>query len=325
MSKPALGVPTFVGFLKEEASGTKIALGASGHFLDLISESFNYKAEMLNMETIIGSREMNKGHSIISHHDARGSCVFRPRADYTEELLELLLGLETVNTWSANDGSVPMETATFEISKGGTNEVRLIGMQPNTAKFSSTANQPLICDMAFLGRTGERDPGDLTDLTAIDGYAEWKDGTPFMHGDLAIDATGHAFLGGATGPECRSIEFTIDNGMGEDDFVNSLTRTFVAEGEFKVNGSMEIAYNSVSKAFWTDQIAANKINFTMTYTDGENNTLVFAFCVKLEGELPSISDKGPQWLTLNFFGVADTDDITPTDASGITATLTLAV
>lgn len=304
MSKPALGIVTNVGFKKEGTPGDKESL-AGGKWLDLVSESLNYKPVLHKAESLTGDRQPQAELAFVSHHDGGGGVIFRPRFDHFGEVLEVIFGILDSGTYKPIVNNVELPMFTVECDKAGMNDVRLIGTKVNTAKFSSAGNQPLLIDLAILSQSGERDSGDFQAVS----HTAWLAQKPFMHGNLAFDATAHAFLGGATGPQPRSIEFTVNNNLegGDDVYANSVNRSFIPEGLFTVEGTMEIPYNTTSKAFWTALVAATKCKFTLTYSDG-TNTVAFAFVVKFDGELPGIADRMPQWLTLPFHGVYDATD-----------------
>lgn len=305
MSKPVLGIASNVGFKLEGTPGDKESL-TGGNWLDLVSETLNYKPVMATEETLTGSRQAQAELHFLSHNDGGGTVICRPRHDHIAVLLNQIFGDVDSGTYRPILTNTELPTMTVECGKAGMNDVRLIGVKVNTAKFSSSANQPLMLELALLAMSGERDQGDLETVV----HTAWLAQKPYMHGNITMDATAHAFLGGATGPDPRALEFTINNNLegGDDSYANSTDRKFIPEGVFTLEGSMEIPYNTVTKAFWATLVAVTKVKFTVVYSDG-TNTITFAFVVKLDGELPGIADRQAQWITMPFHGVADATDV----------------
>lgn len=305
MTNPVQGINTCVAFKKESPAGQKISV-AGGSFLDLVSEESDYKPVHFIGDSIIGNRQQQAILEIVSHHDARASFNFRMRAAYTEEVLAAIFGDLNTGVHSPQLlNTEDLESATFEILKAGTNELILIGCKVNTATFKSSANQPLTCQLDILGLSGERDTGNLTGAD----YTGWATQQMFLHGDMTLDATAHAWLGGASGPEVKEIEFTLNNNLddGEGSFTNSTVRKILPVGMFELTGQIVIPYNATSKAMVASIVAAEKVKWGISYSDGTAQ-LDFDFVTKFEGNVPNISGPENVWLTLPFHGVVDTTD-----------------
>ena len=297
--------------IKEDPQGEQESL-SGGKWFDLVSESLNYKPIIHKAEGLTGNRQAPAELEFLSHSDGGGSFVIRPRFDHCAELLELIFTAVDVGVYKPIVSNTELTMFTLECDKAGMNNLVLIGCKVNTAKFSSAANQPLMLELAILSLSGLRDQS-----LEAESNAAWLLQKPFMHGNMSFDATAHAFLGAATGPQPRNFEFTVNNNLegGDDSYANSTDRSFIAEGLFSVEGSMEVPYNTTSKAFWAAMLGATKCKFAVEYSDG-TNTITFAFVVKFDGELPSIAGRAPLWLTLPFHGVYDA-----TDPLMLTATL----
>ncbi len=297
MSKPVLGLATVLGFGKESSAGDEVP---ANEWLDLVSESLDLRPVLFEGPELFGNRQTRAETKFLSHNDGGGSLVCRPRPDHMNDLLELILG-KSDTEWVPLVDNVELPTASFEVDKGGQNTLTLLGCKVNTAKFSSVANQPLLLELAIVAMSGVRD-GALQAETL-----SWIATVPYMHSSLVMDATGFAYLGGATGPEIRSVEFTLNNNLDVEGFCNSTDRQVIPEGVFGLTGSLEIPYNSVSKAYWAAMVSATKVKFTLAYTSG-SSTVTFTFVVKMDSELLGISGPEPQWVTINFVGVMDAAD-----------------
>lgn len=302
MSKPIIGISASVGFKVEAVPGTPISL-TGGQWLDIVSESLDYKPVLHSIDPAVGNRQKNADFEFISHHDGGGTVATRVYNAYADELMYLIFGELSGGYYQPILNNTELPTSTWEVDKAGANNLRLAGVKINTASFKSETNNPLELTLELLSMSGARDPGDLQ---AMD-ISGWRSTIPFIHNLMSFDATGHAFLGGADGPECRAIEFTINNNLDPEGWTNSQTRKIIPEGLFGVEGNMEIPYNSTTKGFWAEMVAASKVKFSIEYSNGANS-LVFDFVVKLDGDLPGISGTEAMWLTLNFHGVADAVD-----------------
>jgi hypothetical protein len=158
--------------------------------------------------------------------------------------------------------------------------------------------------------SGERDVGDL----AVPVYTGWMTKGMFMHGDMVIDTTDVPFLGGATPVPIRSIEFALNNNLDDSEagFTNSTTRKIIPVGMFEVTGNMVVPYNTVTAGLIGSLVGSDKAKWGISYSDGVeigDYQLDFDFVTKFEGDLPAIASTDNQWLTLNFHGVVDVDDI----------------
>ncbi len=297
MSKPVLGLTTVLGFGKETVAGDEVA---ADEWLDLVSEDLDLQPMMFDGPELFGDRQKRAEMKFLSHNDGGGSLVCRPRSDHMNGLLELILGAQNIQ-WNPITDNAELPTASFEVDKGGQNTLTLTGCKVNTAKFSSSANQPLLLELALVSMGGVRDGVLATETLA------WITGTPYMHSSLVMDATGFAYLGGATGPEIRSIEFTVNNNLDVEGYCNSTNRKIIPEGVFGLTGSMEIPYNAVSKAYWAAMVAATKVKFTVAYTS-VGSTVTFYFVVKMDSRLLGIAGPETQWVTIDFVGVIDASD-----------------
>ncbi len=306
MGNPLLGVNTSVAFKLESSPGTRESITGgdiSDEFLDTVSESLNYKPVSLRLPALANDRQSHGDFEFVSHNDGGGNLVCRPRHAHIDELLKIILGKLTTGVYTPDVDGTDLPKFTVECKKSGQIEVVLVGSKVNTATFKSTQNGPLELDMVVVASSGERNPGDLTTSNFVKMASE----TPYMHGGLALSSS-EAWLGAGTPEPVRSIEFTLNNNLDTEAFCNSVNRSVIPVGVFELSGNMEVPYNSTTAGFWAEMIGANKVKFTMTYTDANSNTLAFAFVVKLEGDLPAISGPENVWLTLNFHGVMDATD-----------------
>jgi hypothetical protein len=297
---PVLGIGSSLGFKAESQVGSKISL-TGGSFLDLVDEDLDYKPIKYEDTSPIGGRvEFDGDKSIISHNDGGGSFSHRPHAIDIDEYMALLLGgTDTGYKVPIIAQSSDLTTFTLESNKAGMNTIRLIGNKINTAAFKSEANQPLVITSNIISMSGERDASDLASPV----YTNM--GLPFMHGMLGFDATGVAWLGGASGPAARSIEFTINNNLTGDDtsFCNSTTRKIIPVGLFSCEGTMEIPYNATSKGFWAAIVVLTVVPFKLTFNDNDGTTAEFLFNAQFDGDLPKIADKKNIWLPLKWHTV----------------------
>jgi len=301
---PLLGIGTIAALKKEGTPGTKESLATGAAFLDPISEALDYVPVLHRIAPIAGARQADADHEFVSHHDGSGTLTQRVRGATIEDVVELILGDITATEYHPIvDDATDLPQFTLEMQKAGESEVRLIGCKTNTATFRSTTNEPLELEMNIVAMSGERDGGDHT---AFDNTA-WIAVAPMMHGQMSIDATAEAWLGGATGPECRTFEFTINNNLDIEGYTNSQTRKIIPVGMFELTGSMEIPYNATTAGFWVEMVNAAKVKFEVAYTDGVN-TMTCAFVVKIDGTLPAITGPENVWVTLDFHGVADAVD-----------------
>lgn len=295
---PVLGIGCSLGLKAESVAGTKVSLSSNASFLDLSEESLDYKPVKYESESPIGGRIQNDGDkSVVTHHDGGGDFSHRPHAIDIDEFMALLLaGTDSTYRVPFTSQSADMTTFTLELDKAGMNNMRLIGCKLNSATFKSEANQPLVISSNIVAMSGERNQADFT--TPV--YTSL--GLPFMHGGMSFDATGVTWLGGANGPACKSMEFTINNNLVIDDssFCNSTTRKIIPVGLFACEGSMEIPYNATSKAFWQAIVDLDVVPFTLTYDDNDGTTAQFIFNTHIDGELPKISDRKNLWVPLKF-------------------------
>lgn len=305
MGNPVLGIGSSVGMKLETTPGTKIALTTGAAWLDLVSEGLDHIPVLHRIAPVVGNRQAHGDFEFVSHSDGSGNIVARVRGDYLAALCDFVLGDSAAGVYyPIVDDSADLPTYTVEGVKGGQNNVRLVGCKCNTATFRSETNSPLQVELNVVAMSGERDAVDL----ATPSYTSWLATPPMMHGGMSFDATDEAWLGGASGPECRMIEWTLNNNLDIEGYTNSTDRKIIPVGLFEVTGSMEIPYNSVTKGFWAEMVAAAKVKFQVEYSDG-SATLTVDFVVKLEGELPKIAGPENVWLTLNFHGVADATDV----------------
>jgi hypothetical protein len=302
-TNPIQGIVSTAGFKTETVPGTKIALTGS-EFLDLMSEESSYEPVHYRGESIIGNRQEQGDLEVVSHNDGRTTLKCRPRGLYMEELLALIFGVDTVGVHTPILGNdTDLATFTCEVDKAGLNNLRLIGCKVGKATFESQANQPLMLTLEAIAMSGERDVGDLATPT----YTWLTDGM-FMHGDMTMDATGHAFLGGATGLPVRSIQFECDNDLDDSEagFTNSTDRKIIPVGMFNLTGNIVVPYNSTTKDLIASLVAAEKVGWGIVYTTGTpGHSLLLDFVTKFEGDMPDITDNSNQWITMNFHGVVD--------------------
>ncbi|MBW8002622.1 MAG: hypothetical protein FVQ80_11475 [Planctomycetes bacterium] len=294
MSKPALGLTTIVGFGKETVAGTEVV---ADEWLDLISESLDYQPVLFEGPELFGDRQKRAEMKFVSHNDGGGSVICRPRPDHMNDILDLILGVQVVD-WRPITDNAELPTASVEVTKADQNTLTLVGCKVNTAKFSSVANQPLLCELSFLAMSGTRDSA-----VAVETYS-WITGIPYMHSSLVFAAVGFSYLDGA---EVRSVEFTMNNNLDAEGFANSVDRQVIPEGVFGLNGSVEIPYNTTTKAYWAAMVTATKVKFSLAYTSG-GSTVTFNFVAKMSGNLPQIAGPESQWVTIDFVGVVDATD-----------------
>jgi hypothetical protein len=299
MGNPIIAVGSSVGIRKEIVPGTPLVVDT---WLDLISEELDYEPVLLDAPTPIGTRQNDADFMIVTHHDGKGSFTYRPRHADIGKMLELILGVLNGGMYSPIFTNTAIPSFSCAVGKGGQNTIKLGGCKVNTAEFVSEANKPLVVCINLLAMNGLRDAVLVTPV-----YTTVKATKPYLHGNMTMDATGHAFLGGAAGPACRKLTITINNNLDGDAFTNSTTRVLIPEGLFTVTGAMEIAYNATTKAFWTDMVAASKVKWSVTWSDGTNNFEV-NLVTKITGKLPAISGPEVSWLELGFVGVADATD-----------------
>ena len=306
MSNPSLGIETSVLLKKESTPGTRVALTTGAVHCDLVDESLDYIPVLTDLPVLTGNRQRRATMDFVSHNDGGGSFTIRPRSAQMDQLLELILGKANVGAWEPiTDDATDLPQFTVEVNKAGQDKVALVGCKVNTARFTSEENSPLLCELAVIAMSGERNSAQTSfSPTQLD------DENPYMHSGLAFSGSSSWLDDGtASGnPEVRSFEFTINNNLEIDVFTNATTRRIIPVGLFTLEGSFVIPYNATTKGFWTDMIAAAKVKFTSTWTDNSGSTLAIDFVVKLDGELPKISGPENQWLTINFHGVADTTD-----------------
>jgi len=308
MGNPVLGIETYVLLKKETVPGTRESLTTGAQHLDLISESLDSIPVLSGLPVMAGDRQKRATLDFVSHNNTGGSFIFRPRSAQLDTLLKWILGAGgglAPYTPIVND-AVDLEAFTLEVTKGGQDQLALVGTKVNTAKFSSTFIEPLTIELNVLSLTGVRNSGSFTTFAPTQMDAE----KPFLHGGLIMSGTEVWLDDGlaAGNVEVRSIEFTINNNLLEDGYCNSMNRRLISPGLFTLEGALEIPYNATTKGFWNAMIAAAKVKFTATWTDGDANILAASFVVKLDGELPKVSSSELQWLNLSFHGVADTTD-----------------
>jgi len=301
MGNPVIGIQTSVAIGVETVPGTRVAV--TDH-MDLISENLDYIPVLHRIRPTPGKRVANAAYEFISHNDGGGAFVIRGRHAYMGDLLLAILG--------AGDGSaltpfvpihdnVDLSSYTIECIKANSvAEVVLTGAKFNSMTFRSSTNEPLEIECNVISMAGIRDSGDLTAFADT----AWIDAIPLIHSRMSIAATAEAWLGGATGPEARSLEFTFNNNLDPEGWTNSQTRKIIPVGLFDLEGSMEIPFNVTSAGFWAKLVAAAVVSFAVEYSDGTNTT-TFTFKVKLDGEFPGITGPENVWLTLNFHGVLD--------------------
>jgi hypothetical protein len=270
--------------------------------LDLLEEDLHLTPIQFEGDSVIGDRQSRGDQQWTSNVDGGGSFSWRPRYTDIDNMLELLFGNTALTYHVPILNQTELGTATIEINKAAQNNIQLAGCKFNSIEFKSEGNGALICAAEVLAMTGTKD----TTLQTPN-YAFLAANPPFLHKNLSIDATGHAWLGGATGPSCREIHFTISNNLIGDAFTNAEGRDLIPEGVFSVEGGMTIPYNSTTKAFYADLLASNMVSFTAEFSDG-THTLEFIFNVKLFGDLPKIGAREVQWLELEFKGKVDTVD-----------------
>ena len=315
---PTLGVGSSVAVITESPQGTREAIigGASSvEFLDVLSETLDYVPVLAQDYNLIGARQAQGDLQYISHNDGGGSVIFRPR--YAQMASLLTWAFSTIDTtYKPSAKDVDLTTFSLECIKAGQNDICLIGCKVNTLTFRSNPNMPLECEMSVFAASGIRGctptAADLTTLAATD---------PFVHARLVMTSTDEAWLGGATPQPIRSIEVTINNNLDGSVFANAIDRATIPVGLFEMVGTIEIPYNSVTSAFWTEQAAASKVKFSVEWEDGASgNNFKLDFVAKVIGDLPKISDPGIQWLTVNFAGAVDA-----ADANCVFGTLTAAI
>lgn len=306
MGNPSLGIETSVLFKKEGTPGTKESCAAAAMHCDLISEELDYKPVLSDYPVIAGDRQRWSYGEYVAYNDGGGSFSFRPRSAQLESLLEWIFGENAAGTWNpilldATD----LPRYTIECLKSGQNRLSLIGAKINTARFVSEETNPLIVELSVISESGDREVGGTSWIsTQLDAEK------PFLHSGLVFSGA-EAWLDdgeSSFNPEVRSLEFTCNNNLETDCYCNSTGRRIIPVGLFTLEGSMIIPYNTTTKGFWAEMIAAAKVKWTSTWTDADANTLIVAFVAKLDGELPKISGPETVWLTLNFHGVADLTD-----------------
>ena len=301
MAIPTLGTASHAAFVVEGEAGTRQAIvggAASDEFLDLVSESIDYKPVLNRLRPLVGTRISHGDFEFVSHHDGGGGLVCRPRHGQMAALMHLILGPVAAGHYYPVASDVDLPTFTLEVLKASMIEIALAGCKVNTATFRSAGNEPLTLELDIVGGSGERNPGDLTALNVTILAAE----KPFMHGLLTPTFTTEAWLGGATPEPIRSVEIVLNNNLDAESYGNSVNRNVIPVGIFELTGTMEVPFNSTTKAFWTEMINATEVTFSLQWADPDAATLTFTITAKLDGDLPDIGDVDPQWLTVNFHG-----------------------
>jgi len=306
MGNPALGIETAVLLKEESTPGTREDCSTGAEHLDLINETLDYKPMLFDGPVFAGDRQKRATMDFVTHHDGGGSVVCRPRSAQLENMLPLIFGAVDTDHVPITDDATDLKAFTVECTKSGQDQLALIGTKVNQATFRSEQNSPLELEMALFSLTGARNSGSFTSWAATQMDAE----PVFMHGGLGFTSTHAWFDDGNTSynPECRSIEIVCNNNLDSEAFTNSTDRRLLPPGLFELTGNIVVPYNATTKGFWADMVAATKVKFTATWTDADTSTFAIALVVKLEGDLPQISEAAHQWLTLNFHGVYDDTD-----------------
>ncbi len=308
MTIPTLGVGTSVALKTESSPGVRESItggGSSVEFLDILSENLDYMPVLNAEHNLAGARQAQGDMQFISHNDGGGGIIFRPRYAQMAELFTLILAaVDTTYRPSAKD--TDLGRFTVECIKSGQNDLALIGCKMNTATFRSNQNTPLELELGIVASSGLRDPGDCTALDITTMAAT----DPFVHARLVMTSTDEAWLGGATPEPIRSMEITLNNNLDVEAYCNGIDRAVIPVGLFTMTGMMVVPYSSVTKAFWTEQAAKTKVEFSIEWEDGASgNNMKFALVATVTGDLPKISGPETQWLTVNFNGITDATDV----------------
>jgi len=302
---PIWGNNSSVLLKKEGTPGTREPLTTGAAHLDLISEDTESTPQILQLESPIGDRQQHSGMRIVTHEEAGGTVIFRPRAQCIDQVLELMFGLVASEYWVPEVGNTDLDRFTCEVNKFGLTEYAYTGCRANSLKLMSEQNGPLNAELNFLATSAERNPGDLT--TPV--YTTWNTGTPFMHKNLVVNATGYDFLGGASGLEVKSYEVTISNNLDADAFCNSANRSLMPIGALTLQGSLLIPYNAVTDGYLTAWAAGTKFKYNIQWEDAALNNLELEVAAEIDGEGTKVESEGEhKWLNLVHTGMIDVTD-----------------
>lgn len=274
---------------------TQLRWGASA-----ITAGYEFISETLKGVPKIDERQGIRGvRATFSHQfsktqfDVKGQLNFEPTKAFLQALLMYILGGTPVTTTYPLAETVP--DCSWETKKGAKYYL-YAGCKTSKATFKASKGGILELAMDIVGKT--ETIGDSGSSATIDV------GIPFVMAGSTI------VVAGATYP-IDDFELEIDNGIIEDFFANSLTRTQTPEGPRKILLKITPAYTSESHALLASVLATPAdVAASATFVDAAANALVFTMghVVPIEGAVETKNKKDALMLPMTFQASAESTD-----------------
>lgn len=253
------------------AHETKVKMDSTD--LVAVSESLASHPEYYTPESgMIGTRHPKKARRFMTKNDVNGDITFEPTYANFEVILAAVMD-EAAGTFTPA-ATPETKTAEFVIDRKG-DIYTYANCVFNSLTIAGSENEPLQTVLNLLGTT-EADAGAVGDAT----------------GDTPIAMIDTSFTIGADAIFPRGFSLVMAQNF-ESRFHNSVTRSSVQGGVYKVTGSLMLDLNS---DMWTTLFANMNSNaavaFGMVFSDGVTTFTVTIPEIVLPGETPTITGEG---------------------------------
>lgn len=268
--------------------------------LEFISETLTEEIEFIGGQGISGEREMIEERIVEGLKDISGSIIFEPTPEEIDVMLPRILG--GAKTVDDIDIAATLPEFIIEIDKVG-EQFRFNNCKVASATFRMSQGEVWQVELAIIAKT-------ITTIGSIT-VVPIVQANPYVF-------TESIFTFDSSSREINEIEFVVDNGLLDDIYRNSQTRTEIPEGMVGVTVNPVLPFTADELALFTKGVVGAAADVKLT-KGGKSLTFEFGN-VKFNGAGPQVGERdgeilysptGTSYKTSSAASIKAISDITP--------------